>query len=109
MNELDTDRIAAAALSVVDKHGVGGFTMRAVADALRVTPMALYHHVKDKAALASLVVDAAIRQHPLPPPLGAWREDLWTMAKWIRQGTLAHPQVGHLRREHHVWTPAMLQ
>ena len=109
MAELDSHRIAAAALAVVDKHGIAGFTMRAVADALGVTPMALYHHVKDKAALASLVVDAAIRQHLLPPPIGAWREDLWAMAKWIREGTLAHPEVGHLRREHHVWTSAMLQ
>ena len=109
MAELDSDRIANAALAVVDKHGVAGFTMRAVADLLRVTPMALYHYVKNKAALASLVVDAAIRLCPLPPPTGIWREDLWAMAKWIRDRTLAHPQVSLLRREFHVWTPSMLQ
>jgi AcrR family transcriptional regulator len=109
MPELDKNRIAAAALAVGDKHGAAGFTMRAVADALGVTPMALYHHVRDKAALAALLVDAAIGEHPLPPPKGVWRDDLWEIALWMRENTLAHPFVAHLRREYHVWTPAMLQ
>src|SRR5689334_1582229 len=99
MADLDPNRIATTALSIADKHGVEGFTMRAVADALRVTPMALYHHVKDKAALAALLVDAAIREDPPPPPTDDWSEDLWSMAKWMREGTLRHPVVAHLRRE----------
>ena len=85
-SELDAARIAAAALAVADAQGAGGFTMRAVAEALGVTPMALYHHVEDKAALAALLVDAAIRQHPLPPPTGVWRDDLWTIARWTPVG-----------------------
>ncbi|HYM33936.1 MAG TPA: TetR/AcrR family transcriptional regulator C-terminal domain-containing protein [Steroidobacteraceae bacterium] len=109
MAELDTDRIAAAALAVADKYGVEGFTMRAVADALRVTPMALYHHVKDKAALAALVVDSAIRNHPLPPPTGNWQDDLFAVAAWTRNSTLMHSVVAHLRREYQVWTPSMLR
>jgi AcrR family transcriptional regulator len=84
VTQLDTDRIAATALAVVDKRGPAGFTIRAVADALRVTPMALYHHVKDKAELARLVVREAIRKHPLATPAGDWREDLWLMAQWTR-------------------------
>jgi hypothetical protein len=32
--ELDPERIASAALAVVDKNGVAGFTMNAVSDAL---------------------------------------------------------------------------
>jgi AcrR family transcriptional regulator len=106
--DLDRDRIAAAALAVADEHGIEGFTMRAVADALGVTAMALYHHLADKAALAALVVDAAIRERPLAPPTGVWRDDLWAMADWMRRGTLAHPAVGELRRVYRVWTPAIL-
>jgi len=109
MAKLDTDQIAAAALDVVDKYGVAGFTMRAVADALGVTAMALYHHVQDKAELAALLVDAAIRKQPLPPPTGKWQDDLWAMARWMRENTLAHPMFIHLRRTYHVWTPTMLQ
>ena len=93
MAELDTDRIAAAALRVADAHGADGFTMRAVAEALRVTPMALYHHVEDKSALVALVVDRVIAEQPLPPPTGDWREDLWEMTCWLRRTSVAHPAV----------------
>ena len=109
MAELDRDRIAAAALAIADKHGVDGFTMRAVADALNVTPMALYHHVQDKAALVTLLVDTAIRKHPHPPTTGAWQEDLLSMAQWMRQSMVKHPAVAQLRHAYNVWTPAMLQ
>jgi AcrR family transcriptional regulator len=107
--ELDAARIAAAALAVADARGPSGFTMRAVAQALGVTPMALYHHVEDKAALATLLVDAAIGQHPLPPPTGVWREDLWTIARWTRDSRAAHPAVAHIRRAYRVWTGASLE
>jgi AcrR family transcriptional regulator len=107
--ELDPDRIAAAALAVADAHGVSGFTMRAVAQALGVTPMALYHHVEDKAALAALLVDAAIGERPLPPPTGVWRDDLWTIARWMRDSRAAHPAVAQIRRAYRVWTSATLE
>jgi TetR/AcrR family tetracycline transcriptional repressor len=109
MAELDKDCIATAALAIADKHGVDGFTMRAVANALDVTPMALYHHVQDKAALVTLLVDTAIRKHPLPPTTGMWQEDLLSMAQWMRRSMLNHPVVAQLRHAYNVWTPAMLQ
>jgi AcrR family transcriptional regulator len=105
--DLTLDRIAAAALRVADEHGADGFTMRAVADRLGVTPMALYHHVKDKAALVGLVVDAVIEGRPLPPPSGSWQEDLMEMARWMRAITLIHPAVSRLRSKHHVWTASI--
>ena len=71
--------------------------------------MALYHHVANKAALAALLVDAAISEQPLPPPTGVWRDDLWTMARWMRDSRRAHPVVAQIRRAHHVWTNATLQ
>jgi AcrR family transcriptional regulator len=106
--DLDSGRIAAAALKLIDRSGLAGFTMRAVADALAVTPMALYHHVKDKAALAALVIEAAQREHPLPPPTGDWREDLWAIARWTRQSRAAHPALRGLRSAHNIWSPAIL-
>jgi len=109
MADLDAERIAAAALSIANKRGAEGFSMRAVAEALDVTPMALYHHVKDKAALVALVVDATLRNNPLPPPIGHWQDDLMAMAHWIRASIINHPVVGRLRREFDVWTPSMLR
>ena len=107
MAELTMQRIADAALFVADEHGASGFTMRAVAEAVGVTPMALYHHVEDKAALVALLVDAAIAERPLPPPTGSWRDDLWEMACWVRETTVAHPAVARLRSEYRVWTSSI--
>ena len=107
MAELDRPRIAAAALRVADERGASGFTMRAVAEALGVTPMALYHHVADKAGLVALAVDAAICESPLPPPTGFWQDDLWEVARWVRDNSRAHPAIGRLRMTHQVWTPSI--
>ena len=104
MAELTTKRIALAALAVADARGPKGFTMRAVAERLGVTPMALYHHVDDKAGLVALVVDEVIGERPLPAPTGAWRDDLLELARWTRAITLAHPAVGRLRNAFQVWT-----
>src|SRR5256885_1374820 len=91
---LDPQRIAAAALAVLDERGPAAFTMRAVAEALGVSPMGLYHHVKDKAELAKLVVEAAMSEMPLPEPTNrTWRDDLVEMARWFRRSCTAHPAV----------------
>jgi len=109
MADLDSDRIARTALALADKHGLEGFTMRAVAKALKVTPMALYHHVQDKTELAKLMLDCAIREHPLPAPTGVWQEDMWAFARWMRESARAHPSLAIIRRTYRVWTPTMLQ
>src|SRR3954470_13973382 len=96
--DLDTARIAAAALTVADASDVDGFTMRAVADVLGVRAEALLHHVPDKAGLVKLVADAVLTECPLPEPTGDWREDLWQMASWTRDRMLAHPTAGKLRQ-----------
>jgi len=106
--DLDKERIAAAALAVADERGVSGFTMRAVADALGVTPMALYHHVANKSELVELVVDAAISERPLPPATGNWQEDLWQLANWEREAAQAHPTTSQLLRLYGAWSPKML-
>ena len=70
MGQLDINRIARAALGILDKEGVAGFTIRNVAADLNVTPMALYHHVRNKAELATLVVEYANKDLPRSPPTG---------------------------------------
>jgi AcrR family transcriptional regulator len=54
----NTDRrIAAAALRVLEKEGPAAVTMRRIAKAVRVTPMAIYHHFPDREALLKMVTD----------------------------------------------------
>jgi AcrR family transcriptional regulator len=101
---LDRERIADAALAVLDARGASGFTMRAVAEALGVTPMAPYHYVKDKAELAALVIQTAVDRHPLPPVADDWQDDLWAVADWFQGYVQAHPAIVQLRRDQGVWT-----
>lgn len=106
---LDLKQIAAEALDLLDEAGIAGFTMRMVARRLNVTPMALYHHVQDKAALATLVVEAAMAEFPATDPDGGWQEGMLAMARWMREFSRAHPAVAELRRKYQVYTPAMLR
>lgn len=53
--------ILSAALSVLDEGGGRGLTMRALASRLGVTPMSLYHHVKDRAGLLRALSDRVCR------------------------------------------------
>lgn len=106
--DLDSKRIAEAAIAVIDDVGYEGFTMRSVANALGVTPMALYHHVKDKAGLAGLIVDVIMREVALPPTSGDWRNDLWETSNWIRQISLSHPNARYMRGEFQIATAGVL-
>lgn len=81
--------------------------MRAVAKHLEVTPMALYHYVADKDALAGLTLEAVMSEHPMPELQTNWRDDLLRLSLWMRESTLAHPSVAQLRRAHKVWLPGM--
>jgi TetR/AcrR family tetracycline transcriptional repressor len=94
-------------VQVDDGERPADFTMRAVAKALRVTPMALYNHVPDKAGLAALVVNASLNEHPLPFATGDWQEDLWQLARWTRERSMACPALAEPQRAYQIWTPAM--
>jgi AcrR family transcriptional regulator len=54
---LERDEILDCALAIVQKEGLEAVSMRRLAHELGVTPMALYHHVPDKPALMSAMVE----------------------------------------------------
>jgi AcrR family transcriptional regulator len=54
---LDRHRIVVAALSLADEGGLEALTVRGVAEALSVTPMAVYNHVSDKQGLIAAIFD----------------------------------------------------
>lgn len=72
---LSHDDILEAAVDIVRAGGMETLTMRALADELDATPMALYRHVGDRDALALLVVDRVLSHLSLPDaslPAVAW-------------------------------------
>jgi AcrR family transcriptional regulator len=58
---LTLEQVLAAAIQCADSDGLDGCTMRAVADRLGVTPMALYRHVRDKDELLARIPDLLVR------------------------------------------------
>lgn len=92
----DRNAIVKAAIGLADKHGMDAVSMRAVAERVGVTPMALYPHVGSKAALLDAMVTAILRDLE-PPPAGAtWQERLVHLARQSRQMTRARPWVAML-------------
>jgi AcrR family transcriptional regulator len=73
---LDRDQIVAAALRIVDAEGIDALSLRRLADALGVTAMSIYWHVRDKAELLELVGHAVLAEVEIPPVRGDWREQL---------------------------------
>lgn len=55
---LTRERIAAAALAMIDEAGVEGLSMRALGASLGVEAMALYHHFPSRGALLDAVAEA---------------------------------------------------
>jgi AcrR family transcriptional regulator len=54
---LERHDILDCALTIVQKEGLEAVSMRRIAHELGVTPMALYHHIPDKPALMTAMVD----------------------------------------------------
>ncbi|GAA4586344.1 TetR/AcrR family transcriptional regulator C-terminal domain-containing protein [Planotetraspora phitsanulokensis] len=92
------EEILDAALAIADEHGLDAVSMRAVADRVGVTPMALYRHVSDKAALLDGVVGRLLATLlPSDAEAGhAWNERLSALAHACRAITQLHPWAAHL-------------
>ena len=95
---MDLDRIAEAALALVDEDGLTALSMRRLGARLGVEAMALYHYVKRKDDLLDLLVERAV----LSGAQGAdsadeadqdWRGRLKGYARRLRAGLLAHPSL----------------
>ena len=102
---LSMDAIVAAAIAVADTDGLAGLSMRAVAERLGVTAMALYTYVPGKDELVDLMYDGAYAELPVGYDLGAgwraaatsWAADLvrcYVRHPWVLQVSFARPVLG---------------
>jgi TetR/AcrR family transcriptional regulator, tetracycline repressor protein len=84
-------QVLTTALQIVDDRGLEGLTMRRLGAQLGVDPMAVYHHVADKAALFDGIVEEVMSQLEIPPATGDWSADLRAIANAARKTLLTHP------------------
>jgi AcrR family transcriptional regulator len=57
-----SEKIASAAQRLLDRKGAQAITMRGVAEAVGVTPMAIYRHFADRDALLNALADAGFER-----------------------------------------------
>jgi len=92
--------IATAARRLLDKDGAEAVTMRRVASAVGITPMAIYRHYADRSALLNELADAGFRE--LATRLtrarasGSIEERLVRMAEIYLDHALENPQLFEL-------------
>jgi len=107
---LDHAQLASAALAVIDRDGLGGLTMRAVAQQLRMSTMAVYRYVRDRRELEELVLEHVLADVDTDPPLDpAWRRRLEVMVERVRVTLGAHPEVIPLTMTHRHSSPSVLR
>src|SRR5215210_560628 len=91
---LTREGIVAAALKVLDEHGLAGFSMRRVADELDTGAASLYWHVGSKDGLLDLVIEEVIGEHEIPDPEPErWQEQLKEVARAMRRTILSHRDI----------------
>ncbi|MEU6078427.1 TetR/AcrR family transcriptional regulator C-terminal domain-containing protein [Micromonospora sp. NPDC047074] len=94
---LTLERIVDAAVTLLDRHGTAGVTIRRLADLLGVTSTALYWHVKTKEDVLDLALDHIFGEVPLPDATDDWRNDARTLIRDWRAAMLRHP-----------WAPSLI-
>ncbi|HEX5115650.1 MAG TPA: TetR/AcrR family transcriptional regulator [Pseudonocardiaceae bacterium] len=79
-----------AALAIADEKGLPSVTMRAVAERVGVTPMALYPHVGDKDGLLDGMLGRLLGRLRIADD-GDWRQRLAVLARAMRALAREHP------------------
>lgn len=98
---LDHDRIATAALAVIDRAGLDQVSMRTVAAELGVGTMSLYRYVSDRRELEALVVDRVLADLDLGGAGDAeWTDRIAEVLGRVREAVRAHPAVVPLFLSH---------
>jgi AcrR family transcriptional regulator len=88
---LDRAMIVAVATAVARRDGLAGLTMRAVADELGKSPMALYRHVGDRDGLIVAMLDDVAAGIAAPEPSDDPRTELVAIATAVRDALRRDP------------------
>ncbi len=83
-----------AALAIADADGLERLTVRTLAARLGVTPMAIYWHFDNKAAMVAELVDFVVHQYDVfPGESGTLRARLQKTFRTMYQGLDEHPGI----------------
>lgn len=88
---LSPERIARAALKLIDRRGLDAFSMHKLSASLGCETMSLYHHLKSRGEVMDAVA-ALLMAEIHAPASGAWQDRLRGFAHSYRAVALAHPR-----------------
>ncbi|MGL5810585.1 MAG: TetR/AcrR family transcriptional regulator [Nocardioides sp.] len=91
---LTVERIQMMSRDLIARHGVAGLSMRGLARALDVDPMAIYHHVPNKAALLAQVREGVIAELFMGEAVEVdWQSRLKDLLRRFRALAIENPNI----------------
>ena len=87
---LSRKRVLRAAIAHADKLGLEELSMRKLAEALHVAPMALYRHIANKDDLIDAMIDVVFTEIELPARDAEWRTAMRQRAISVRDALERH-------------------
>jgi AcrR family transcriptional regulator len=94
---LSGEHIVAKAIELADRDGLGGLSMRRLADEVGITAMSLYGYVPSKAELLDVMTDRAYGEITSPgDPAKPWQTRLTALAQQHWALLLSHPWLLHI-------------
>src|SRR5262245_40158487 len=90
--------MVAFALELADREGLEAVSFRRLAEHFGVTPMALYHHVKDKAHLLGEMSEMFLAGLEAPPRSRDWAGELRRLLLSYLAACAKHPSGPELAR-----------
>ena len=105
---LTRERVLRTAVALADQGGIESLSMRKLAQALDVVPMALYRHVANKDELLNALIDVVVDE--IDPPLdGAdWKTAIRARILSARRALLRHPWASTVMESRTEPTPTVL-
>ncbi|MCC3271057.1 TetR/AcrR family transcriptional regulator [Arthrobacter gengyunqii] len=89
---LTRERVLQQAARIADTGGLAALTMRALAQAMSVQPMSLYHHVSNKDDILDGLIDLVFSEVDVPDGApGDWRAAMERRAHDMRAALTRHP------------------
>jgi len=105
---LTRERVLRTAIALADQGGIESLSMRKLAQALDVVPMALYRHVANKDELLDALVDVVVGEIDAPLVGADWKTSLRARILSARRALLRHPWASRLMESRKTPTPVVL-
>jgi TetR/AcrR family tetracycline transcriptional repressor len=96
LRDLSREKVIEAGLNLINRKGADAITMRGLADAVGVTPMALYNYFSSKRDLLRAVAEYVIDRAEFDGRHADWHEQIRHCFRMLRSICLEHPGLPRL-------------